>query len=297
MKKLKTFFQTFRNSAFKPLYYKDVLKAPFSFSIKYFLFLFLVLSLLTAATLSFFLVQKVNPYLNQLKTQAPEFYPPELELTIKDGSVSINQPEPYFIPIKKEWFPEEIQKEIKMAPIDNVLVIDTQVEPSEIKKYQTFVLLTKNDLAFMGNANEIRIQSLEQADDFTLNQKVVKQGWQYVTPYFKYIVPVMIAFLLIFIPLGTILGKFVYLLAVSVLTWMLSRLFRPRPKDDRPLDDKIQTINYAKSLQINLHAITLPTVILALFQFLGVNPQIPFFQTIILLIFNGIIFASIKEKS
>lgn len=286
MQKIKTFFQTFRSSAFKPLYYKDVLKAPFSFSIKYFLFLFLVLSLLTAATLSFFLVQKVAPYLNQLKTQAPEFYPPDLELTIKDGSVSINQPEPYFIPIKKEWFPEEMQKEIKIAPIDNVLVIDTQVEPSEIKKYQTFVLLTKNDLAFMGDTNEIRIQSLEQVDDFTLNQEVVKQSWQYITPYFKYIIPIMIAFLLIFIPLGTILVKFIYLLMVSVLTWMLSRLFRPR--DGR--------INYSKSLQINLHAITLPTVIIALFQFLGVNPQIPFFQTIILLIFNAIIFSSIKGK-
>ena len=290
MQKLKTFSQTFRNSAFKPLYYKDVLKAPFSFSIKYFLFLFFAISLLTSITLSIFLIQKVHPYLNQVKTQGPQFYPTGLELSIKDGSVSINQPEPYFIPIKKEWLPEKIQKEIKIAPIDNILVVDTQVEPSEIRKYQTFILLTKNDIAFIAESNEIRIQSLGEVKDFTLNQEVFKQGWQSITPYLKYIIPTMIAFLLIFIPLGTISGKFIYLLFISVLTWILSRLFRPR------LGAATKTINYPKSLQINLHAITLPTIIIAIFQIFGVPPQIPFFQTIILLIFNGVIFASIKEK-
>lgn len=286
MKKLKTFFYVFRNSAFKPGYYKEVLTAPFSFSIKYFLFLFLLLSLLTAGALSFFLVKEVSPYLNQLKTQVPEFYPPDLEIMIKDGSVSINQPEPYFIPIKKDWFPEEMQKDIRMAPIDNVLVIDTQAQPSELNKYQTFVLLTKNHIAFAGENNEIRVQTLEEVKDFTLNQEVIKEGWKLVVPYFKYIVPGMIAFLLIFIPLGTILGKFIYLLFVSLLTLILARVFKPIPLKQ-----------YRKALQINLHAITLPTFIIAVFQFLGTSPQIPFFQTIILLIFNGIVFASIKPEN
>jgi len=294
MSKLKTFLFVFRNSAFKPDYYYHVLKAPFSFSLKYFLFFFLTLSFLTVAAVSIFLAQKVNPYVNQLKTQMPEFYPPGLIIEIKNGEVKTNVTEPYFIPIKKEWFPEEIKKEIKIQPIDNILVIDTMVEPSEIRKYQTFVLLTKNDISFIGDRNEIRIQSLREVDDFTLNQEIIKQGWQHIIPYFKWIVPLVIGFLIIFIPLGTILGKFIYLLIASLPTWALSRLFRSRLPSAKLRAGR--TINYLKALQVNLHAITLPTIIVALFQFLGTQPKIPFFTTIILLIFNSIIFSSLKEK-
>lgn len=284
--KLNTFFSTFKNSAFKPSYYKNILKAPFSFSLKFFLFLFLALSFLTVVAASIFLVQRVNPFINQLKTQLPSFYPTELVIEIKNGEVKTNVAEPYFVSLDPEWFPQEIREALKTQPLQNIIVIDTQAQPTDIRKYQTFALLTKNDLAVIAENNEIRINSLEEIKDFTLNQEMVKTGWQAITPYFKWIIPASIVLLLIFIPIGTIMGKLIYLLIISVLSWILSLLFRP----------KLEAINYGKALQVNLHAITLPTIIIALFQFLGVQPQIPFFQSIILLIFNLIIFSSLREK-
>ena len=55
-------------------------------------------------------------------------------------------------------------------------------------------------------------------------------------------------------------------------------------------------LNYKKALKINLYAVTLPTIIAAAFMLFGADPKIPFFQAIILLIFNLIIFSSLKEK-
>lgn len=284
MQKLKTFFHVFKNSLIKPIYYKDVLKAPFSFSLKYFLFFFFTLSFLNVVIFSFFLIQKVHPYIERIKTQAPQFYPAELTITIKNGQVSTNVSQPYFIPIKPELFPEELGQVIKQQPIQNILVIDTLAEPSEIKKYQTFALLTKDSIAFIANRNEIRIQSLEEIKDFTLNRQIIKEAWQQVIPYLRWIIPGVIIILFLTIPFLTIMIKFFYLVVFSLLSWILVKIMK-------------LGINYAKVLQINLHAITLPTVIIAIFQSLGADPRIPFFQSTILLFFILIIFTSIKEKT
>lgn len=285
MKKLKAFFYVFKNSASRPAYYQDVLKAPFSFSLKYFLFFFFILGFLTSATLSFFLVQKVQPYINKIKIEAPNFYPADLVITIKDGQTSTNVVEPFFVPLKPELFPPELEKAIKQQPVQNILVIDTSVEPTEIKKYQTFVLLTKESVAFIGDQNEIRIQSLEEVKDFTLNREIVETAWQEVVPYFGWIVPAIIVFLFLALPAIIIIGKFIYLAVFSCFSWIIARIM------------KLEKVNYSKALQINLQAITLPTIVISAFQFLGADPQIPFFQSIILLFFVLIIFTSIKEKA
>ena len=284
MKKIRTFLHIFRNSALRPKYYREVLKAPFKFSLKYFLSLFLFLTLLTVITISIFLIQKGYPFLEQVKTQAPQFYPAELEIHIKDGQLTSNMPGPYFIPLNPDFFPEEIKKGLNNQPLQNVVVIDTQAQPTDIRKYQTFALLTQTDVAFFGDRGEIRIQSLEEIKDFSLNRQIIDNLWRKITPYFPYIIPGLIILTLIFLPTLTILGRFIYLLFFSITTLILARLW------------KNKEINYKKALQINLHALTLPALIIILFQSLGVNPQIPFFQPIILIIFNLLIFSTLKGE-
>jgi hypothetical protein len=283
MKKLKAFFYSFKNSLTRPDYYFDVLKAPFSFSLKYFAFLFFFLSFITALTASFFLYTKGQPYINKLKQNLPQIYPDELNLTIKNGSVSTNVNEPYFIPLSGDVFPQELTTSIDNQPIDNIAVIDTEAQPSDISKYQTFILLTKEHVAFKGSNNEIRIQSLEEISDFTLTKEKVNAGWEKVKPYFNWIIPGFIVLSLVFIPLFTIIGKFIYLVLFTVISFIIARLFKLK-------------LTYAKILQLNFHAITLPTVIMALFQALGASLKIPFFQSIVLLIFNLIIITTLKEE-
>lgn len=285
MSKLNTFLTSFKKSLIQPNYYQDVVKAKFSFSLKYFLFLFLLLSLLTTLAVSIFLVKTVNPYLEKLKTDLPKLFPPELTITIKNGQVSTNVTEPYFVPLNPAAFPPEVSQMLKNQPLQNLLVIDTNTDPSQMQKYQTFALLTKDSVAFIAERNEIRIKSLQEVKDFYLDQKLVETIWQKIIPVFKWIIPVMVIGLILFLPGFTILFRFSYLAVFSLMAWLLSKLY------------KELNLSYSKALQINLHAITLPTVIIGVFGLFNVPPRIPFFQTIILIIFNLLIFSSLKQPS
>lgn len=280
-----TFISTFQKSAFKPDYYQDVIKAPFSFSLKYFLFLFFSFGLLTTITFSFYLLKEFNPNLNKLKTAIIKLYPSELEIKINNGQVSTNVNEPYFIPLKPEIFPKEISQALKNQPRQNILVIDTKAHPSDIKKYQTFSLLSKDSLSFQTGNKETRIKSLEEIKNLTLNQEIIKESLDKAVLFLKKIFPFLSISLLIFISLSIFLEKFIYLVFFSLLSWPIAKFFFHK------------NLGYNKVLQINLQAITLPLIISAIFQILGAGQSIPFFQTTILLIFNLIIFSSLKQSS
>lgn len=281
--KLIVFWQVFKKSAFKPDYYQTVVQSPFSFSLKYFIFLFFLLGFLTSSALAVFLVQKANPFLMEFKNKLPEFYPAELEIQIKDGKTSTNVSEPYFIALNPDLFPEDIKKGLKNLPQLNLLVIDTSADVADIRKYQTFALLTKTDLVMTAENNEIRAQSLEQIKDFKLDSQQVDQVINNINPFFNKIIPLIILITFIALPLVLIIFNLFYVLIFSSLSLLLAKVMR-------------RQITYAKGLQINLHAITLPTIITAIFQFFGASPKIPFFGTIILTIFNLLIFTSLKEK-
>jgi len=284
MKKIRTFLYVFRNSFIKPDYYLEVLKVGFSFSLKYFLFLFFCLSFITVVSFSSLMFAKAQPYMAKLKTEVINLYPDELELTIKDGTLATNVAEPYFIPLKPELFPQEIADGLKKQPIYNIIVIDAQANPADLKQYQTFILLTKNSLAYLQNRNEIRIQSLEEVKDFSLDKTKFSQAWQKAAPFIDWLIPGLIFLSLIFVPVFTIVSKLIYLCLFSLITLIIFKLF------------KLKKLKFVKAWQINLHAITLPTIVIALFQVLRAEIKIPFFSTIILLIFNLIIIATIKEK-
>ena len=284
MNKLKAFFYVFKNSALKPAYYQDVLKAPFSFSLKYFFALFLALSLFQVVALGFLFQQKALPYLQNLKTRLPGFYPNELEIKIKNGQVVVNVDQPFFVPLKPDLFPDNLAKALSNQPIQNILVINTQANPMDINKYQTLALLTKDSLVLKQNRNEIKIQSLKEIKDFTLNKTILNRWWQQIIPYFRFLLPLIVLFLFLIVPSATLTSKLFYLGAISLISWLIAKLVF-----------KLKKINYQKALQINLQAVTLPTVVLILFQSLGLAHRPPFFFTIILFIFNLIIFSSLKK--
>lgn len=284
MAKIKTFLYSFRNSLLKPAYYKDILKAKFSFSFKYFLLLFTFISLVTAALISVFLVKTVQPILIKAKTEVFNIYPESLVVTIKNGNLSTNAQEPFFVPLKSEWLPKDIADNVFYPPVTNILVIDTNAQPSDINKYQTFVLITKNAVSYYAGRNEIRIQTLQDLKSLTIDRPTVDQLLNQVIPYLGWVLPIIIFCIFIFLPLFAIGFQLVGLLLTSILTWIVAKLY------------KLQ-LGYKQALQINLHAVTLPLVINSLFQLFGANPAVPFFQTIILIIFNLIIFTSLKEKA
>jgi hypothetical protein len=283
VKENKGFLYQFRNAAIRPEFYKEVLKERLKKAILYFLKLFGLLSLLTIITFLVFLIP-TYPYLKNLKDDLPSLYPKELEIEIIDGKVTTNVDEPYFVELKPEVFPEELEKGLNNQPVQNILVIDTQANPSDIKDYQTFALLTKEDVSFIAERNEIRIQSLEEVEEFKVNRQIVNDFWQEVVPYLQWFSIGILVFILIMIPIFTIIGRLIWVAIFSLISLLAAKIMKHQ-------------LNYKSALKINLYAVTLPTVIAAAFMLFGADPKIPFFQAIILLIFNLIIFSSLKEKA
>jgi len=281
-KKKNKFFNQFRQAVSKPEFYKGVVKGRLKTALKYFLKLFGLLSLMTIITILAVLIP-AYPYLKDLKNKLPSLYPKELEIEITDGKVSTNVDEPYFIPLKPNVFPQPLEKGLNNRPIENILVIDTSSNPSEIDNFQTFAFLTKEDIAFKAENDQIRIQSLENVNDFQLNRNIIEKNWQKAVPYLKWIGIGILVFTIIAIPVFTILGRLVWVLFLSLLTLLAAKAMK-------------YELNYKKALKINLYAVTLPTVISAFFMLFGADVKIPFFSGIILLIFNLIIFSSLREK-
>lgn len=281
LKKFKTFLYVLRQS-FNPNYYHEVVKTKFSFSFKFFVFFFLFLNIIQASAISIFLSQQLKPIIAKAKTEIFNLYPADLNLTINNGVVATNVNEPYFIPINPDWFPQDLKQALQNQPIQNIMVIDTKALPTDISKYQTFGLLTKDSLTVQ-TQDETRIRSLNNITAVQLNKQVVDEALKKIVPYFNWITPLIIVTLFIFLPIFIILIKFFSLIIFSIITWLTAKLFKLK-------------LTYAKSLQLNLHAIVVPTFIILLFELLGVSPKIPSFESLILLIFNLIILASLKEK-
>jgi len=287
MKKVKTLITTFKKSLLKPDYYRDVLKAPFTFSLKYFIFLFISLSIAAALIITVFLTTVVNPYLNKLKKNFPEIWPQKLELKIKDGQLTTNVEGPYFIPLKGDIFPERISQSLNNQPIQNILVIDTQAQSEDIKKYQTLAFLTKDSLVLRSGSDEFRVQTLDKFGDTQITRKKITQAWKQITPFFKWLIPAAALFLLTILPTYLIISKLIYLIIFSALIFLGITIFSKKLKNK---------LDYSKILQINLQAVTVPIVVTILFHLFSAPPKIPFFQGIILLIFNLLIFSALKPK-
>ena len=108
MNKLKTFYRTFAKSISSPKYYKDILKAKFSFSLKYLILLLFIVNLITTIKIGTFLYKyypQIGPFIGEVKQTVVDFYPQELVLTVKKQKISTNVKEPYNID-----FPEQLEK-------------------------------------------------------------------------------------------------------------------------------------------------------------------------------------------
>lgn len=98
MRKLKLFGRVLWRSCTDPAYYKDLVRARASFSLKYlfvFAFLFSLVATVRYALVFASFVPNVPNYVALVKEKGAGWYPKDLVVTVKDGEVSTNAKEPY----------------------------------------------------------------------------------------------------------------------------------------------------------------------------------------------------------
>lgn len=231
------FLKTIQNSIYSPGVYSTFLTKSFKSSLGYFLLLALLLTTIRLITLISPLLIEAPKALQEFGTNVINCYPKGLEVKISDGQVSINAKEPYFISCQD------------LDQGQNLVVIDTQTpfSATQFNQYQTQAWITQDAVVLKKNQYETRSYGLNQIKDFKLNREIINSYYQIITPYLKFIGPILLV--LTFIGLYLAYNfRLVYLLLLSSIIWLLSKLFK-------------QTLTYGQSYKIGLHAITLGLIV------------------------------------
>lgn len=232
------FVKTIQDSIYSPAVYSVLTKKSFKKSLGYFLLLILFLTIIKVVTL-------INPLLIEAPIALQGFtqsiidcYPDDLEVKVDRGQVSTNTSQPYFIPICEG-----------LNQSQNLAVIDTRTpySSSQFDKYQTQVWVTKDAIVFKKDKYETSSYSLTEIKDFKLNRQLLNSYQKTISPYLKFIGPILLllSFVGIFLSYNF---RLIYLLLLSSIIWLLGKVFK-------------QTLAYGQAYKIGLHAITLGLIV------------------------------------
>ncbi len=266
---MKQFFQSIKDSIYNPSYYAELRTRPLSYSIKYFYKLAVLLALVGVILFSFTAFPNLQSFFSDAGGKIIDYYPADLEIKVEKGEVSINQPEPYELPL-----PEEMKGEIEreMPGVKNLVVIDTATPFSleQFDRYATLVWLTKTHLAARDGKGQVRLNALQSLGGLTIDKTFVGNTLQKFAPVIKSI-PFLILVLVFLGTLIAISGKLLYLLIAGAIVFLY---FKSR-KDP---------ISYRTAYQIALHAITFPILFIFVIHLVFPQFQIPLLTTILLLL-------------
>lgn len=227
------FIENIKNSVYNPTFYRNIPKESFGAAFRYYLLLCLLVTFFRLVFLSFPVATNVTSAVQAGTQGLLTNYPGNLEVTIHQGKLSVNQPLPYIFPIC-----------FKDAACQNI-IIDTNKPDVEtyLKQKNLFMLLTQEKAYIKGSTSDTRIYDLSQMGDMEINRPIVTNFVHAISPWTKFFVPFALLFIGIMLYIG-FLFKLVYLLFLALILWLLARKFVPG-------------ITYSQSYKISLHVVTL----------------------------------------
>lgn len=238
-------FKKIANSIYGPKFYADLSGKPFSYSMGYFAVLSIMFSLVFAIIFGGSSIIKVKNFINSIAPSIVSNFPEELELVLKNGKLSSNVEEPYYIKTPDSWKVEN--KDDGVTP-ENLIVIATkqQADLNNFANHDTMFLLTADYVIFRESDGKIKATPFQKFPDTTINRQMVSFFVDKYSPYLNIIYP----FIFIFIFFGAIMFstlRLLYLLFAALIVWIIF---------------KIRGIQggYSKAYQYSLHLITAPLI-------------------------------------
>ena len=144
-------------------------------------FLFaIVISVVASIQPSYFLYKNGLPFLNDIENRiqmvVDEVVPEELEVTLKEGMVSTNVSEPYYLTISQSTLNNLIQIDEENAPQSKIrlLAIDTAGAIEDFDRHQSAALLTSRNIVYY-EEGEVKIQSLSGVPDMTVDREFIEE--------------------------------------------------------------------------------------------------------------------------
>lgn len=275
---MKQLISYIKQSVYSSEYYRELLARPFSYSWKYYSGLAMLLALFLTIVSSIPLVPQVSRAVHEFPAKFFAYYPDELEVQVRNGIVTSNVAEPYFLPLplalKKEMPPE--------SDMQHLLVIDTKnpLSLEAFRAYKAVIWVSGDAIASYDGEQGIRIKPIAKEANFVVNEGELHGIESRISPFYSFITPAMVAaiFLGLMIAFGV---NFIYLIFGALVIMLLGRFVLK------------QNWSYGVSYRIGLHAITLPLLADTLFSASGVNIiNLPFLQTALML---AVVYVNYKD--
>jgi hypothetical protein len=274
-----------RDSIYSPQFYRELAGKPFSFSLKYFYSLVVVIALVLTIVFSMEFIPQMNALVQSVIRAFTGSIPADVVVTIQRGMASINKKEPYAVPL-----PDEFRRTFKDIPdanspeAENLFVVDTQslLSLERFLEHKTVFWLTKNALV-MGGRDELRVQSLQRVPGTVLDKAFLASVAAKLQPFLRWLPPLVVfGVFTVFVLLFS--STLVYLLVGAFVVWGVARARGAR-------------LTYGASYRLGLHAVTAALVVHA-FQLL-ILPGVPFRMFIVYTaVLAVVVWCSVKgEKS
>jgi hypothetical protein len=285
---IKTYLNLLVRSTTSLDFYLHLRERPFRSSLKFFLASLMLVGLVGGLYQTKTLLFPLKDLLVVLPNKLADIYPADLTIYIKGGNLSINQTEPYYIPLEQfDNFLNDLKHQIKgvtTARPTYFMVIDTSASLDEFYSYQTFMLLTKNNLIYFNQAGHAEVVPLGNLTDTTISRQAINIVLSKVTPALKSLwlglVAVFIIAATIFIPLLV----FIQVVFYTLLSFPIAYLLRLK-------------LPFVKLLQINLHLFVPFAFMIGLLSLAGLNHPLVDLSYPILFLVDIILLLTLKERS
>jgi len=244
MKKLKTFLYVLKNSITSPKYYNDIVKTKINFSIKYFLTLSFLVSVISVIGYSITSLAKYISEINISYQSIEEGFPEDFIIEFKDGSWSSNKEGPVII--KQINF----DKDSKLP--ENLFVFDKEGTIEKINEYHTMFLINSENILYKTDTEGVVAQPLKNIPDGKLDRNLLNEKMQTVKKvvgFLPYLLPLV---LLIPTFLFEYVGGSIFIILMSAIGVYIASISTKKK------------IDFKSAFQICIHSSTIPMIIRAL---------------------------------
>lgn len=277
-KKLKAFGYVYYKSLTSFSYYRDILKTNFKFSVKYFLFVAVAVTLITTIKAAITLVPDMTQKMGGFVTSIKNFYPDDLVFTIKNGEWSVNRPEPFIVALPQT---EEV-KQATTTP-KNIIVFYNTGTIEDLQTLDTMVLVNKVNVLYR-DGEGIGGYPIKSLPDSRLDKAEVTR---LIGPFNSALraLPILFIFGIAFFMLfGNIVGRAIYFAWIGFLVWLGTQITGLK-------------FDYKNSVKIAVHSATLSITIELLLGLFDQTLPIMFWFSLTNLFFAVLVLVNMKKAN
>ena len=273
--KIKAALHVYTKSLTSVKYYKELIKTDLKFSLKYYVVLAVLFTLVNALFSTIQILPKLQKGIRDTMEYALNMYEDDLIITIKGGALSVNKEEPYIIPLASVEGSSEVAK--------NLIVFDSKAGLDDLEETYDALILVNGTNVLMRSSSKTEVFPIKDIPDATITKEDFSSAIakiQSLTKFVPYFVGIAFVLAMLFYYL---VYRLIYLFFVGVLLWVIGAI--------RGLN-----LSFSKFYKVALHTMSLPLTVGLVNSVVSANIYFPSWFFLLNIIFGGLVVVSLDLR-